>query len=195
MPSKAVLDRAEDVYQAMKKNRKNIVKRYGKEAENVMRGRAMNIAKKQVKTMNEDKLKEIIKKRLSTPPVNEKKGKDLNNDNKIDSKDYLLARKNAIEKVKAKKTVKEDHGCTTCDSHNLDYEGEMAKAELYKLIQSAKKIFSMLDEDAQLEAWVQSKITKATDYLNSVEQYLEYQSVSHHSPNLEEKKLVYYLDK
>ena len=195
MPSKAVLDRAEDVYQAMKKNRKNIVKRYGKEAENVMRGRAMNIAKKQVKTMNEDKLKEIIKKRLSTPPVNEKKGKDLNNDNKIDSKDYLLARKNAIEKVKAKKTVKEDHGCTTCDSHNLDYEGEMAKAELYKLIQSAKKIFSMLDEDTQLEAWVQSKISKATDYLNSVEQYLEYQSVSHHSPNLEEKKLVYYLDK
>lgn len=195
MPSKAVLDRAEDVYQAMKKNRKNIVKRYGKEAENVMRGRAMNIAKKQVKTMNEDKLKEIIKKKLSTPPVNEKKGKDLNNDNKIDSKDYLLARKNAIEKAKSKKTVKEDHGCTTCDSHNLDYEGEMAKAELYKLIQSAEKIFSMLDEDTQLEAWVQSKITKATDYLNSVEQYLEYQSVSHHSPNLEEEKLVYYLDK
>ena len=68
MPSKAVLDRAEDVYQAMKKNRKNIVKRYGKEAENVMRGRSMNIAKNQVKTMNEDKLKEIIKKKLSTKP-------------------------------------------------------------------------------------------------------------------------------
>ena len=68
MPSKAVLDRAEDVYQAMKKNRKNIVKRYGKEAENVMRGRSMNIAKNQVKTMNENRLKEIIKKKLSTSP-------------------------------------------------------------------------------------------------------------------------------
>ena len=195
MPSKAVLDRAEGVYQAIKKNRKDIVKRYGKEAENVMRGRAMNIAKNQVKTMNEDKLKEIIKKKLSTPPVSEKKGKDLNNDNKIDSEDYLLARKAAIEKAKNKKSVKEDHGCTTCDSHELDYEGEMAKAELYKLIQSAEKLFMMLDEDTQLEAWVQSKITKAADYLNSEEQYLEYQSVSDHTPNLEEEKLVYYLDK
>jgi hypothetical protein len=71
----------------------------------------------------------------------------------------------------------------------------MAKAELYKLIQSAEKLFMMLDEDTQLEAWVQSKITKAADYLNSVEQYLEYQSVSDHTPNLEEEKLVYYLDK
>jgi len=195
MPSKAVLDRAEGVYQAMKKNRKNIVKRYGKDAENVMRGRAMNIAKNQVKTMNENKLKEIIKKKLSTPPVNEKKGKDLNNDNKIDSKDYLLARNAAIKKAKAEKSVKENTGCSTCDSHNLDYEGEMAKAELYKLIQNAEKVFGMLDDNTQLEAWVQSKITKAADYINSIEQYLEYQSVDSYSPNIEEEKLVYYLDK
>jgi hypothetical protein len=37
--------------------------------------------------------------------VNEKKGKDLDNDGDVDSDDYLLARKNAIEK--SKKTVKE----------------------------------------------------------------------------------------
>ena len=37
--------------------------------------------------------------------VNEKKGKDLDDDGDIDSDDYLLARKNAIEK--SKKTVKE----------------------------------------------------------------------------------------
>jgi hypothetical protein len=35
----------------------------------------------------------------------------------------------------------------------------------------------MLDDDTQLEGWVQSKITKAADYLNSVTQYLKYQSV------------------
>ena len=34
----------------------------------------------------------------------------------------------------------------------------------------------MLDDDTQLEAWVQSKITKANDYLNSVTQYLGYQN-------------------
>ena len=33
-----------------------------------------------------------------------------------------------------------------------------------------------LDDDTQLEAWVQSKITKAADYLNSVTQYLAYQN-------------------
>ena len=37
--------------------------------------------------------------------IDEKKGKDLDNDGDIDSDDYLLARKNAIQK--AKKTVKE----------------------------------------------------------------------------------------
>lgn len=37
--------------------------------------------------------------------VNEKKGKDLDNDGDVDSDDYLLARKNTIEK--SKKTVKE----------------------------------------------------------------------------------------
>jgi len=37
--------------------------------------------------------------------VNEKKGKDLDDDGDVDSDDYLLARKNAIEK--SKKTVKE----------------------------------------------------------------------------------------
>ncbi len=271
MPSKAVLDRAEDVYQAMKKNRKNIVKRYGKEAENVMRGRAMNIAKNQVKNMNEDKLKEIIKKKLSTKPKSKEieegkagrvlgglalfaalmagnkalldadprmeklkaayeqaekvgdtdrmkkiedaitkqevylstgQGEEQSIDEKKAKPDFLDLDKdgNKKESMKkaasdAKKSVKEDHGCMTCDSPEMDYEGEMAKAELYKLIQSAEKLFMMLDEDTQLEAWVQSKITKATDYLNSVEQYLEYQSLAHHSPNIEEEKLVYYLDK
>lgn len=271
MPSKAVLDRAEDVYQAMKTNRKNIVKRYGKEAENVMRGRAMNIAKNQVKNMNEDKLKEIIKKKLSTKPkskeieegavgkvlsglalfaalmagnkallnadprmvklkdayekaeevgdtakmkkiedaitkqeiyLNTGQGEEQSIDEKKAKPDFLDLDKdgNKKESMKkaakdAKKSVKEDHGCVSCDSHEIDYEGEMAKAELYKLIQSAEKLFMMLDEDTQLEAWVQSKITKATDYLNSVEQYLEYQSLAHHSSNIEEEKLVYYLDK
>jgi len=259
MPSKAVLDRAEDVYQAMKKNRKNIVKRYGKEAENVMRGRAMNIAKNQVKTMNEDRLKEIIKKKLSTDPKEIEEGKAgrvlgglalfaallAGNKALLDAEPRMAKLKDAYEKAEevgdtarmkkiedaitkqevylstgqgeeqsidekkakpdfldldkdgnkkesmkkaamdAKKSVKE----------TVDYEGEMAKAELYKLIQSAEKLFMMLDEDTQLEAWVQSKITKAADYLNSVEQYLEYQSIAHHSPNIEEEKLVYYLDK
>jgi hypothetical protein len=170
-PSTAVLDRAEDIYQAMKADSsRNFVKRYGKEAENVMRGRAMNSAKKQVKIMNEEKLKEIIKKKLT-------KGQekiDANKDGKISGEDFKLLR--------SKKSVKEE----------LDYEGEMAKSELLNIIQNAEMLFNSLEEDTQLEAWVQSKLTKANDYLESVLQYLKYQNTKQGPVD---EKTEYYLDK
>ena len=76
-----------------------------------------------------------------------------------------------------------------------DQEGAMAKQELIKLANYASNLQEHIADDEELEAWVQSKITKATDYLNSVEQYLEYQSIASHSPNIEEEKVVYFLDK
>jgi hypothetical protein len=132
----------------------NAIKKYGSDAENVLRGRAINTAKKQVKMKNTDRLKEIIKKQLT-------KGQekiDANKDGEISGEDFKLLR--------SKKSVKEE----------LDYEGEMAKSELYRLIQNAQELMGSLDDNTQLEAWVQSKITKAADYLNSVTQYLAYQN-------------------
>jgi len=174
--TQAILDRAEDIYQAMKKSAgKKAVSRYGADAEDVLRGRAMNIAKKQVKMSNENKLKEIIKKKLATPPttnVDEKKSfPDLTGDGKVTKADILKGR--GVE-------LKEE----------VDYEGEMAKSELYRIIENAEELFQLLDDDTQLEAWVQSKITKAADYLNSVTQYLKYQSVK---PDIDED--LYSLDK
>jgi len=155
--TQSILDRAEDIYQAMTSNPRtveNAIKKYGSDAENVLRGRAINTAKKQVKMKNTDRLKEIIRKQLT-------KGQekiDANKDGKISGEDFKLLR--------SKKSVKEE----------LDYEGEMAKSELYRLIQNAQELMGSLDDDTQLEAWVQSKITKAADYLNSVTQYLSYQN-------------------
>jgi hypothetical protein len=174
--TQAILDRAEDIYQAMKASSgRKAVKKYGADAEDVLRGRAMNIAKKQVKMKNTDRLKEIIKKKLS---VNEKKAKpdflDLDKDG-----DKEEPMKKAAQD--AKKSVKEE----------LDYEGEMAKSELLRIMQNAQMLMSSLDDDTQLEAWVQSKITKAADYLNSVTQYLTYQNTKQ-GPVDEE---AYYLDK
>lgn len=54
-----------------------------------------------------------------------------------------------------------------------DYEGEMAHGELYNIIDNAQAICKMLKPDSQLEAWVQSKITKANDYINAVHDYLK----------------------
>ena len=261
MVSKSVLDRAEDIYQAMKGNRRNFAKKYKKEAENVMRGRAMNIAKSQVQTMNEERLKEIVKKRLSTNPKPASEleegamGKLLTGaalvaallaGNKMvsDANPTMKKLKDAHEKAEAKgdeaamekiedliakqevylstgqggeQSLDEKKGkkfpdltgdgkVTKADilkgrgielkEEELDYEGEMAKSELRNIIQNAEELFNMLDEDTQLEAWVQSKLTKANDYLNSVNQYLKYQSLPQQASMMDEEKMeVYYLDK
>ena len=57
----------------------------------------------------------------------------------------------------------------------VDQEGAMAKADLYKLANYSFKLFKKLGDDDQLEAWVQAKITKAADYIASVYHYLEYE--------------------
>jgi transposase-like protein len=56
-----------------------------------------------------------------------------------------------------------------------DNEGAMAKADLFKLAKYSLKLFKQMDDNEQLEAWVQAKITKAADYVASVYHYLEYE--------------------
>jgi hypothetical protein len=124
-----------------------------------MRGRAMNIAKSQVQIMNEERLKNLIKKKLAAKP-------------------------------EPKSTEVEENL-----NQNLDYEGEMAKSELRNVIQNAQEVFDMLDDNTQLEAWVQSKLTKANEYLDSITQYLKYQSLPNPVSMDEEKREVYYLNK
>jgi hypothetical protein len=59
-----------------------------------------------------------------------------------------------------------------------DDEGEMARGELKSLIANAQELLKMLGEDAEIEAWVQSKITKAADYVSSVRNYMVGDSVN-----------------
>ena len=56
-----------------------------------------------------------------------------------------------------------------------DNEGAMAKADLYKLAKYSMKLFKDIQDDTELESWVQAKITKAADYIASVYHYLEYE--------------------
>ena len=62
--SKSQLEKREDILKNLKKNKKELVKRYGKDAEAVMYGRATNLAKKAVSEMNKQKLKELVRKSL-----------------------------------------------------------------------------------------------------------------------------------
>ena len=57
----------------------------------------------------------------------------------------------------------------------IDHEGAMAKADLFKLGQYSYKLFKKIQDDDQLESWVQAKITKAADYITSVYHYLEFE--------------------
>jgi hypothetical protein len=58
-------------------------------------------------------------------------------------------------------------------NEEIDDEGNMAKGELRMIASRAQELISMLDDNTQLEAWVQSKITKAEDYINSVYDYMK----------------------
>jgi hypothetical protein len=58
---------------------------------------------------------------------------------------------------------------------HVDEEGGMAKSQLYKMAKYAMMLHDALEDETQLEAWVQSKITIASEYLGKVKHYLEYE--------------------
>jgi hypothetical protein len=66
------------------------------------------------------------------------------------------------------KSVKE----ATEDEREYDFEGEMAKSQLYSMIEDAKYIISMLEDDTNLPEWLQTKITLAADYISTASDYM-----------------------
>jgi len=56
----------------------------------------------------------------------------------------------------------------------IDEEGKMAKRQLSDIAEYSEELMGMLQDETQLEAWVQSKLTKAADYIKTVKHYVEY---------------------
>ena len=54
-----------------------------------------------------------------------------------------------------------------------DREGDMAKDDLRTINGAAKELYDILDSDENLPEWVQAKITKAADYVDTVRDYLK----------------------
>ena len=75
--------------------------------------------------------------------------------------------KQDIKRLDAKQKINED------DWMQADDESDMANAQIRSIHSNASKIENLIGDGDQLDAWVQAKLTKAEDYLDSVAGYLE----------------------
>jgi len=61
--------------------------------------------------------------------------------------------------------------------HGDDHEGEMARSQLQQAAEASASLMALIQDGENLPAWVQAKLTKASDYLDSVRRYMEYKEV------------------
>jgi len=59
------------------------------------------------------------------------------------------------------------------EKSEYDYEGDMARGQLQSIVNNAQRVHDMLEDSDNLPEWVQSKITKAEDYMSTVANYME----------------------
>jgi hypothetical protein len=95
------------------------------------------------------------------------------NEKEVKQTAYAMIRNSS---VKIRKVVKEI-------AVKKDKEGKMAKFDAKETYQDAVDVFKMIDEYDDLPEWLEAKITKASDYMNSVKDYLTH----HHSGKNEGK--------
>jgi hypothetical protein len=103
----------------------------------------------------------------------------------VDGKACWKGYKRMGTKQKGGKTVDncvkmEDHGPEDPDAPvnygEYDREGDMAKDDLRTIDDAAEELYSILQADDNLPEWVQSKITKAVDYIDTARDYMKAQN-------------------
>lgn len=84
--------------------------------------------------------------------------------------------KNKGKRVNDCEKIGEDHSENPEDPENYaeyDNEGDMAKDDLRTINDAAQELYDILDTDDNLPEWVQSKITKAMDYIDTARDYMK----------------------
>jgi len=76
------------------------------------------------------------------------------------------------KKDEKEKEVEEGNDMVPYADPELDFEGDMAKNQLARITMHSEHLASMLDDNENLPEWVQSKITKALDYISTAHDYL-----------------------
>jgi len=65
---------------------------------------------------------------------------------------------------------------------SVDDEGVLVKAQLYSLAKRAIELHQMITDTEEIEGWVQSHIAVASDNINSVYQYMDYEAQTLEEP-------------
>jgi len=200
--TKSELEDREDIIMKMKGNKRDLVKKYGKDAEAVMYGRATNMAKKKTENMRDPKITELIKDALKNP-----KKADLDKDGKLS--DYEKTRGAAIEKSIAKEDLESgEYGDPKVGNYDItsqndneasdiealsaagleedidigheDNEPGMLQGDLYQIGKAAMEIYALLDDmegegEVDLPSWWQAKIFKAKEAIVGAAEYLDFE--------------------
>jgi hypothetical protein len=84
-----------------------------------------------------------------------------------------MSRARDLARAAMKKQMKEDiDRLFEKDDTEYDYEGEMAVTQLKTIIRHAEALQAKMQPNTNLPEWVQSKITLATDYIQTASDYL-----------------------
>ena len=91
-----------------------------------------------------------------------------------DEQHYTVGEKEFQQQIAhVKKRAMQEEKKDEYDEGEYDQEGDMAKSDLRSIIANAKRMHDMIEDSDNLPEWVQSKITKAEDYISTVANYME----------------------
>ena len=163
--TKSERDKVENIINGMKGRKRELIRRYGKDAEKVMYGRAAKMAKLSTNTRMKDlNIQELIQDALQNP-----KKADLNKDGKLS--DYEKKKGAAIEKTVQKEDL---------DLGHEDNEPHALKSDLYRIGKYAMELYKMVDQfeykgEVDFPSWWQSKIFNSKEALVSAKHYLDFE--------------------
>ena len=84
----------------------------------------------------------------------------------------LGAKSHGTSKLARKGSLAEQGPDGMVDSGEYGREGDMAKEQMHTIMSAAKELHSILSDEQDLPEWVQSKITKAMDYIDTARDYM-----------------------
>jgi hypothetical protein len=131
--------------------------------------------------LNKSTLASYAKKATHDSRINQKMAKDFEAQSNKSRKPDMKTAADRLAGHYQKKAWKRQDGVNKAidrlakesyDETEYDYEGDMARGDLKSIMMNAKRVHDLLKPESNLPEWVQSKITKAEDYISTVANYM-----------------------